>query len=80
MVNEKVAICFEAHAKAGNVWAIKFPMGDIDDGQDWQLVPACRICIEVWTVYRGADSPEPRAYLEGHAFGVFNDGTGVQVV
>ncbi len=58
-----VAVCFEQHRSDGLVWAVKWPIGDIDDDRDWIFVRQVLFYVPVMTVYRGPDAPQPRAYL-----------------
>lgn len=69
-VSSPFALCAEAHNPDGNVWAVKWPLGDIDDGLDWQLAPAVTVIAATTTAYRGPDAPQPRWFLVGHAFHV----------
>lgn len=64
------ALCAEAHNPDGNVWAVKWPMGDIDDGKDWQLATNVTVLTPMTTRYRGADAPQPRWFLVGDATGI----------
>ena len=67
------ALCPEAHNPDGNVWAVKWPMGDIDDGQDWQLAPAVFVLDAVSTVCRGPEASQPRWYITGLAVEIWRD-------
>ncbi len=60
------AFCFEAHRTDGLVCAIKWPLGQIDDDQDWQLVKSVHFeGPPMQTVYRGAGAVQPKFYLTG---------------
>ena len=72
----RFAVCFEAHRKDFNVWAVKAPLGDIDDDQDWQLSPSVLISVPVTTIYRGPQAKQPRAYLTGVCHAVMRDDDG----
>lgn len=69
------AVCFEQHAAHGRVWAVKFPMGDIDDDQGWQFAHSVIIQRPTQTVYRGLNAEQPKAYLMGECDGVVLDYT-----
>lgn len=56
----RVWICFEAHRPDGEVWAVKWR-------NEWLTAPSVHCGVPLTTVYRGAESPQPRAYLQGVA-------------
>ena len=59
------ALCFEAHKADGLIWALKWPLGDIDDDRDWTYHTGVSLTVPLYTVYR--IGPQPRAYLTGKA-------------
>ncbi len=59
------ALCFEAHREDGQVWAIKSPIGNIEDDQDWTFAAKVFVDVPTRTAYRGVEAVNPKAYVWG---------------
>ena len=61
-------LCFDAHARDGNVWAIR-------EGNTWHRVASIDARVPLRTVYRGPKAKQPRAYLRGQGVVTMHRGT-----
>lgn len=59
MTRRPFLVCFEAHAKTGNVWAVRYR-------GKWHTTAQVYICAPCYTVYKGPKAKQPKAYLAGH--------------